>query len=111
MVKWEVIPHEAISWVQIAEENWLPLSVVIEEGTPNDATQPYANASLTVSADMSLMGMATGHRVNLSTAVRRCLKPLEAGKVTMSMFTCSKRRVGTANSPIAGTVCRPILAR
>ena len=59
---------------------------------------------------MSTRGMAIGQRVNRSTAVRRYLNPLLLGRVTRSRFKCSKRLLGTINSPIGGVMCRVTLA-
>ena len=54
------------SWNQLA-----PLSVEIVEGTPNRPIQLPTKALATVSAVMSVIGMASGHRVNRSTQVSR----------------------------------------
>ena len=43
------------------------------DGTPNLAIHPDTNARATVSAEMSLIGIASGQRVNLSTQVSRYL--------------------------------------
>lgn len=65
------MPHVAISCCQIADVNWLPLSVVISSGMPKEAMIPCVNASMTETAVMSDIGIAIGHLVNLSTAVSR----------------------------------------
>ena len=68
------------------------------------------NASHTLWAEMSTKGMAIGHLVKRSTAVRRYLNPFERGNVTRSRFKCSKRLFGTINSPIGGVTCLVTLA-
>ena len=56
---------------QTAEVNWVPLSEVMREGTPNLDTQPLIKASAQEAADISLSGIASNHLVDLSTAVNR----------------------------------------
>jgi len=41
------------------------------EGVPNLEVQPLRNACATVSAVLSIMGIALGHCVNLSTQVSK----------------------------------------
>ena len=53
-----------------ADSNWRPRSVVTVDGVPNREIQVLTKARATVSAVMSASGMASGHRVNLSTHVR-----------------------------------------
>ena len=65
------MPQIRVNWLKIAEENWDPLSVVRVAGIPKCWTQPNEKASATVCAVMLTIGTATGHLVNLSTAVRR----------------------------------------
>ena len=89
-----------MSWVHNAEENWEPLSVVMDAGTPWFATMPDAKASATVADVTSTKGTATGHREKRSTAVSRCENPLELGMETKSTFQWSKRFPGTVKSPI-----------
>ena len=69
-------------------------------GIPNEAIRPCEKASMTDDVVISVIGIARGQRVRRSTAVRRCLYPLETGSVTMSMFQCWNRFAGTTNSPI-----------
>ena len=96
------MPHTRINCFHMADVNWLPLSDVIDSGTPNVETKPCAKASITDWVVMSRMGIARGQRESLSTAVKRCLKPLDSGNVTRSTFQCWKRFGGTVNSPIGG---------
>ncbi len=56
---------------QTADVNWVPLSEVMREGTPNLDTQPPIKASAQEAADISRSGMASNHLVDLSTAVKR----------------------------------------
>ena len=64
-------PSEVERFVHKAETNWLPLSEVIVDGTPNLAVQLSRKASATVFAVMSRNGIASGQRENRSIAVRR----------------------------------------
>ena len=57
-------PKSCISWVQRADSNWDPRSVMTVEETPNLAIYPPTKARATVSAVMSVIGMASGQRVN-----------------------------------------------
>ena len=60
------------SWVRSDyrwDSNWLPLSAMMVDGTPNCAFHPDTSACATVSAEMSLTGKASGQCVNLSTQV------------------------------------------
>ena len=63
-----------------SEVNWAPLSVVTVAGIPNLATQVSRNACTTVLAVVSATGTASGHRVVLSTNVKRYLNPRSGGK-------------------------------
>jgi hypothetical protein len=61
-------------------------------GKPKRDIQPDKKARATVSSVISGMGMASGHLVKRSTAVRQYIKPDEVGRGTMkSMWTCRKR--------------------
>ena len=53
------------------DSNCRPRSVTMVDGTPNREIQPLRNAFATASAVIELRGMASGHRVNRSTQVRR----------------------------------------
>ena len=63
-----------------SEVNCEPLSEVIEQGTPNLATQLWINARATVFVSMFLIGMASGHRVKRSTMVRRYVYSWDSGR-------------------------------
>ena len=63
-----------------ADSNCAPLSVVITEGIPNREIQPIRNACATVSAVLSLTGMASGHLVNRSTHVSKYRQPCDEGR-------------------------------
>ena len=56
------------------------------------------------------MGIAAGQRVNRSVIVKRFVKPLDGGSVTMSTCMWEKRRLGTSNRPIGGTTFLRTLA-
>ena len=99
------------SWFQIAELNWEPRSVVMSLGTPNEANQPWANASMTDSVVMSRSGMAVGQRENRSMVVRRYEYPFYVGTMAISAWMCSNRRFGTSKWPISGTTFLPTFAR
>ena len=78
--------------------NCAPRSEEISFGTPKRDIQAEINARAQELADMSDIGTASGHRVNLSTIVNKYVKPREGGSgPTMSMLMCSKRRLGTLN--------------
>jgi hypothetical protein len=86
--------------------------VEIVSGQPKRDIQPVKRARATVSAVMSGMGMASGHRVKRSTAVRQCVYPADVGKGPMrSMWTCRKRAGGGVKSPSGVTVWRETLER
>ena len=70
MVRMRFEPSKRMSCVHRLESNRHPLSVLMVEGTPNRAIQLLVKARATVSAVMSTIGMASGHRVNLSMQVR-----------------------------------------
>ena len=70
MVQIRLDPKSCISWVQRADSNWDPQSVVTVEGTPNLDIHPLTKARATVSAVMSVIGMASGQQVNRSLQVR-----------------------------------------
>ena len=89
------MPHTLSNCCQMADVNWLPLSVVIAAGMPNDAIKPWANESMTEAAVMSFIGIARGQRVRRSTAVSKYLYPLEFGRETISMFQCWNLLAGT----------------
>ena len=65
---------------QRMDVNCDPLSDVICSGVPNRLTQFCSRALARESADVSLTGMASGHRVNRSTTVMRCENPGDGGK-------------------------------
>ena len=104
------MPQTLRSWSQIADENWLPLSVVTALGMPKEDIHPCANASMMDSVVMSFSGIAAGHRVNRSTMVSRYRNPFDSGIIVRSAWICANRLSGTSNSPIFGTVCRRTLA-
>jgi hypothetical protein len=62
------------------DSNWRPWSVVIVCGQPKRDIQPVMRARATVSAVMSGIGIASGQRVNRSTAVRQYAKPADVGR-------------------------------
>ena len=67
---------------------------------PKREIQLFTKAMAIVSAVMSIMGMASGHRLYLSIQVSRYEKPFEGGKgPTKSMCTCSNRASGVAKVP------------
>jgi hypothetical protein len=56
---------------QMADVNWVPLSVVMVAGTPYLDIQAAIRASAHVLASMLLRGTASSHLVDLSMMVRR----------------------------------------
>jgi hypothetical protein len=92
----QILAREWKRW----DSNWRPWSVVIVSGQPKRDIQLVKRARATVSAEMSGMGMASGHRVKRSIAVRQCVKPDDVGSgPTRSICMCRKRAVGGVNSP------------
>ena len=55
------------------EVNWEPLSEVKSNGMPKWAIQWKTNALAHVSVSVPFSGIASGHLVNRSTMVRRCV--------------------------------------
>ena len=55
----------------VPEVNCVPLSVVMQAGTPKWATHVVMKASSTVSMSIRFKGTASGHRVDLSIIVSR----------------------------------------
>jgi hypothetical protein len=84
-------------------------------GQPKLDIQPVKRARATVSAVMSGKGMASGHRVKRSTAVRQYVYPADVGRgPTKSMWKCRKRAGGGGGSvkcPSGVTVLRETLER
>ena len=79
--------------------------MVIVEGTPNRAIQPSTKACATASAVIVVIGMGSGHRVNLSIHVSRYPNPSEGGRgPTRSMWTRSNRAPGVVNVESGVTV-------
>src|SRR6185437_15793287 len=80
--------------------NWVPLSVMIEFGTPNLKTMSLKNRA--ACSDLKLpMGRASIHLENLSTATSKWVKPLGA------FFSGPTRSSPhTANGQVMGMVCR-----
>ena len=63
-----------------------PRSDTISRGTPNRAIQWEMSALAQVAEVVSVNGIASGHRVNRSTIVRRYVKPCDGSKgPTISM--------------------------
>ena len=60
-----------MSACQRLDSNWRLRSVMIMVGTPKRAIQPLMKACATASGVMEVRGRTSGHRVNLSTHVRR----------------------------------------
>lgn len=90
------LPISFVMASNIADSNCAPLSVVISLGTPNHVIHVLKNAFVTVSAEMSVIGVAFGHLVVLSIIVKQYLSPLEFGNgPTMSMCTCRNLSSGT----------------
>ena len=85
------------------DSNWAPLSVVIVAGVPKRAIHPLKNASATVSARISTIGVASGQHVKRSTQVSKYLKPSAYGSgPTKSICTWSNLSVGSVNLPKTG---------
>ncbi len=63
--------------VHTKEVNCAPLSELICWGVPKQATHPSMRAVAQQSAAVDRRGMASAQRVERSTTIRRCEKPLE----------------------------------
>ena len=91
---------------QSTDSNCRPLSVVIVVGTPNLAIHPLRNALATTSADIAVMGIASGHLVKRSMQVRRYVYPCEVGRgPTRSM--CMESNLALGGVKVHGCVCSP----
>ena len=89
------------------ESNRRPLSVEMVEGTPKRDIQLLTKARATVSAVISVIGMALGHHVNRSMQVSMYLNSLEGGSgPTMSICIMSNRASEVAKVDMGVTVCR-----
>jgi hypothetical protein len=83
---------------------------VIVCGQPKRDIQPDKRAHAMVSAVISGMGMASGHLVKRSTAVRQYVQRAEVGRGLMrSMWTCRKQPAGGVKVPSGVTVWRETL--
>ena len=88
------------------EVNCGPRSVVMVAGTPKFEIHPSIKVFATFSEDVSLIGIASGHLVNLSTHVKRCVWPFDGGDgPTISTCMCLNRASGTANVHGVVEVC------
>ena len=80
--------------------------MTILEGTPNREIHPLMKALATVSAVISVRGIASGERENRSIHVRRYVNPLDSGSgLTMSMWMISNRVSGVGNDKSGAVVC------
>ena len=88
------------------------MSDVMKAGTPNLATQELMRVSATVAADRSLMGVASSHLVDLSTAVKRYWNPWadKGRRPTKSTFTRLKYLDGTGIRATGAEGCLVTLA-
>jgi hypothetical protein len=75
------MPNRWQKEAQVAEENWAPLSMVTDSGTPKRATHVARNASMQEAADISFRGVASNHLVVRSMMVKMNSHPSsEAGR-------------------------------
>lgn len=75
--------------VLTSDSNWVPLSVVITARDPYWAIHVLKNACMIVSAEISGIGVASGHLVNRSIIVRQYLLPWDGWSgPTISMYMC-----------------------
>ena len=74
------MPSSLVTLDQTSDVNCGPRSLVTVVGTPNRAIQPDMNARARETAEVSEMGMASGHLVNLSMMVKRYVNPWEGGR-------------------------------
>ena len=81
------MPRRLVIAFQMSDVNWDPRSEVILFGTPKRATQFWLKALATVMVSMSLIGTASGQRVNRSMIVSRYLGfGKRANQVYVDMF-------------------------
>src|SRR3954470_19654064 len=83
----------------------LPLSVIMLCGRPNLTTRSQTNLRL-VAPSSFLMGLASIHLVNLSTATSRCVNPHGAvcnGPTMSSPQTTNDQVIGIVRNSLAGT--------
>ncbi len=94
-------PSWCVSASQTEEQNCRPLSEVTCSGTPNLATQLLTWASAQHAAEVDRRGMASTQCVDLSTTVKRWVKPSrEAGRgPTRSMWMWLNRWMGLVMRP------------
>ena len=71
MVRRCLQPRRWRSCAQSRDSNCHPRSVVMADGTPNRAIHPVVKVRATVSAVISAMGNASGHRVKRLMQVNR----------------------------------------
>lgn len=112
VVRMRLLPMTCVRALKRIDSNCDPWSVVMNLGQPNRDIQLLKKVFAIVAADVSLIGMASGHLENLSIIVRQYLLPSDSGSgPTMSMCTWSKRRSGSLNMAGCVCTCRPIFDR
>lgn len=104
-------PVSRVNCRNSSASNWRPWSVVTLFGDPTLVIQLLNICLTTVSAAMSLIGIASGQRVSLSTIIKQYLRLFDDGRgPTMSTCICSERPVGVAKVPTGVVLWRVIFA-
>ena len=101
-----MIPNSVVRQRKCPDSSWHLQSALMVEGQPKFATHRSTKARATISAVISLIGIASGHRVKRSTHVKRYEYPFESGKgPTKSRWTWSKLASGVLKEPKGHLLC------
>ena len=91
---------------QSVKVNCAPRSEEMTLGRPCQDTQPCRRAMHKEPAEVSEMGITSGHLESLSMMVKRCVNPCELGSgLTTSTWMCSNLPVGMGICCAGGSVC------
>jgi hypothetical protein len=75
---------------------WAPWSEVMAAGTPKWLIQWWKRAEAQAEVGVEATGIASGHRLDRSMMVKRCVKPFDIGNgTTKLMLMCANRWAGT----------------
>ena len=68
-----------VKWVNSADSNWRPWSVMMVVGIPYLENHVETRLEATISAEISVIGISSNHRVFLSIMVKMWEKPRSGG--------------------------------